>query len=78
MSISDEANPQARRRFDARRDADLYPLQDGPVGRVMSRSMTRRGERSESSGRHRHPTKSLTRWSRTSASRGPHLLCCRG
>lgn len=41
MSIGDETNSQSRRRLEARGDAELDPLQDGPVGCIVSRSMFR-------------------------------------
>jgi hypothetical protein len=78
MSIGDETNSQSRRCLEARRDADLDALQDGPVGRIVSRSMSRCRDRYQGSGRHHGATKRPTRELRMTAVGGLHRLCGRG
>ena len=55
VCIGDESNAQPRRRLHTGRNTDLDPLQDGPIRRFMSRSMTYARNCDDGTSRHRRP-----------------------
>jgi hypothetical protein len=75
MSICNETDSQSRRRLEAKRDANLDSLQDGPVGSIVSRSMSRRRDPSQSGGHYHSTSKSPTRESRMTGVGGLHRPC---
>jgi hypothetical protein len=78
MGIGDEANAQPRWDLHAAGEANVDSLQDGPVGRFMSRAVTYARDGDDSTSRHRGATEGDAGPPSMAVPRGRHPRCRRG